>query len=452
MYRLTSCTHTIVFLSCHLLFLPMLWAQSSTSVIQDAAQPKAPPFAVADDISWAPGAAGSDVKPWSLGAFEGEFRVDTAYHYSLNNPQDHTLSGSSEALRHHEVQITQLGVGGNFNYQHVHGRLMTQFGVYSQSMPRNDASAGRGQYALADAYRYLSEAYGGYHVDALGGINIQAGIFVSYIGLWSYYNADNWTYQPSFIASSTPWSFNGIRAQIYVSDTFKVEPWLVNGWQSYGSFNQAPGFGVQTSYRPYGWLQAVANQYYGSDTLGNARRRRIHTDDSVMVKYYQSAHAILNKAAASITADAGCEWGGGVSCNDQYFLGVMAYNRLWFYHDTFATTLGGGMMTNPGRYLVLLPPINGATASSGTPYFTTQHKDPFVAWDMQATLDFMPRPFLTLRLEYTHRAVNTPYFSGPGGVTPPGGNQGPAGSAVVHWAPNLVNTENRFTLALLLKL
>ena len=32
----------------------------------------------------------------------------------------------------------------------------------------------------------------------LPGSNVIAGIFVSYIGLFSYYNFDNWTYQPSF--------------------------------------------------------------------------------------------------------------------------------------------------------------------------------------------------------------------------------------------------------------
>ena len=38
-------------------------------------------------------------------------------------------------------------------------------------------------------------------------------------------------------------------------------------------------------------------------------------------------------------------------------------------------------MVNPGRYLVLLPPINGATAFSGTPYFTENPGDQFKGWD-----------------------------------------------------------------------
>ena len=56
---------------------------------------------------------------------------------------------------------------------------------------------------------------------------------------------DNWTYQPSYVSSNTPWFFNGVRVQIFPSDKLKIEPWMINGWQSYGKFNNAPGLGGQ---------------------------------------------------------------------------------------------------------------------------------------------------------------------------------------------------------------
>ena len=411
----------------------------------------AAPFAFAD-FSWVPGNLGAAERPLTFGPFTGEFRVDTAFHYSFNHPQDDTISGSSEVFRHGEFQLTQLGIGGDLLYKNVMARLMTQFGMYSQTTPRNDASPGRGQWSLDNAYRYISEAYAGYHLDVLNGINIQAGIFLSYIGLWSYYQFDNWTYQPSYVSSNTPWFFNGMRVQIFPSDKLKIEPWLINGWQSYGKFNTAPGAGLQILWRPNGWLSILGNQYIGTDTLGIPDRKRIHTDDSIMVKYYDNPAGVISKAAASLTLDAGCEWGGGVDCSSQYFLGFMAYTRLWFVRDLFAFTVGGGVITNPGRYLVLLPPINRATAFSGTPYFTENPGDPFKAWDMQLTTDFMPRPFITFRLEFNHRGANVNYFAGPGGVTPPGGNQGDPGSLVEGWSPDLVRDENRLTAALLIKL
>jgi Putative beta-barrel porin-2, OmpL-like. bbp2 len=419
---------------------------------------KAEPFAFAD-FTWLTGNARTKEVPMDTKFFTPEIRADVDYIYDFAHPKDDTISGSSEVFRSSEVQLTQLGVGGDFHYDNVRARLMTQFGLYSQTTPRNDASPSRGQWNLADAYRYLSEAYGGYHFNALHGINVDAGIFVSYVGLFSYYNFDNWAYQPSYVSSNTPWFFNGVRVQIFPTAHLKIEPWFVNGWQSYGRFNQRPGVGGQILWRPNGWLSVLGNQYaLGADALGIPGRIRYHTDDSIQVKYYDNPQKFMDKAAFSLTGDLGCEHGGGVSCwgdsakgPKQSFVGYMAYNRLWFHKDLFGLTIGGGKINNPGRYLVLLPPINGATATSGTPYFTENPGDPYKAWDVSGTFDYMPSQYITFRWEYNHRADNVPYFSGSGGVTPPGGNTGAPGSVVPGWTPDLRNSENRLNMAILVK-
>src|SRR5207245_3110279 len=127
--------------------------------------------------------------------------------------------------------------------------------------PRHYPTPVRSKWNLPDAYRYVSEAYGRYHFDVMHGINVDAGIFMSYIGLFSYYNFDNWAYQPSYVSSNTPWFFNGMRVQIFPSEKLKIEPWLVNGWQSYGRFNKRPGVGGQILYRPNGKWSILGNQY-----------------------------------------------------------------------------------------------------------------------------------------------------------------------------------------------
>jgi hypothetical protein len=201
-------------------------------------------------------------------------------------------------------------------------------------------------------------------------------------------------------------------------------------------------------------------------------RIRYHTDDSIQVKYYDNPERFISKAAFSLTGDAGCEHGGdfvagtAVSCTGttvkvingtrfvapkQSFLGFMLYNRLWFDKDRYGLTIGGGKINNPGRYLVLLPPINGATADSGTPYFTENPGDPYKAWDASGTFDYMPSQYVTFRWEYNYRAANVPYFAGSGGVTPPGGNQGPPGSVVAGFTPDLRKNENRLNMAILVK-
>ena len=440
------------------LFTIALLVQAPQDTAARPAPSPAAPFAFAD-FTWLNGSGRQHSSRLDTRYVTGEFRADVTYIAQFHHPIDHTLVGTSESGRTSEVQVQQLGLGGDFHAGHTRGRVMTQFGMYSTMTPRNDASPARGQWNLADAYRYLSEAYGGYHWDTMHGINLDAGIFMSYVGLFSYYNFDNWAYQPSYVSSNTPWFFNGVRAQFFPSDKLKIEPWLVNGWQSYGMFNAAPGAGMQVLWRPNGSVSVLSNNYWGKDWLGIPGRHRLHTDNSLQVKYLDRPHAALEQAAFSLTVDAGCESGGGVSCIGgspgapaQNFLGFMLYDRMWFHDERIGVTLGGGAMSNPGRYLVLLPPINGATAFSGTPYFTEAPGDKFKAWDASATLDYMPEETVTFRLEFNHRAASVPYFAGPGGVTPPGGNTGAPGSVVPGFTPDLRKTEDRITLALLVKM
>src|SRR5258708_7829826 len=238
----------------------------------------AEPFAFAD-FTWLNGNPRTKTPALDTLFFTPEIRADVDYIYDFNHPSDNTIGGSSEVFRANEFHVTQLGVGGDFHFDNVQARLMTQFGLYSQTTPRNDASPARGQWNLADAYRYVSEAYGGYHFNKMHGINVQAGIFMSYIGLFSYYNFDNWAYQPSYVSSNTPWFFNGMRAQIFPTDKLKIQPWLINGLQSYGRFDHRPGCGGRILWRPNGKWSIVGNQYaIGRDALGVTGRSRFHTD------------------------------------------------------------------------------------------------------------------------------------------------------------------------------
>jgi hypothetical protein len=395
---------------------------------------KIEPFSDAD-WTWLNGNPRTKEIYWDTKFFTPEIRADINYVYDFNHPTDHSIGGSSELFRTNEVQLEQFGVGGDFHYDDVRARLMTQFGMYSATTPRNDPSPGHGQWDLVSAYRYVSEAYGGYHFNVLHGINVDAGIFMSYVGLFSYYNFDNWAYQPSFVSSNTPWFFQGVRVQIFPTAHLKIEPWFINGWQAYGSANHRPGLGGQLKWTPKPWLNIISNNYgLGEDDLFIHGRSRIHTDNSIEVKYYDNQETSISKMAFTLTGDLGCEYGSGVSCYGnhkggpkQSFVGWMGYNRFWFHRDLFAITVGGGQIDNPGRYLVLIPPINGETAitaATNSPYFTGNPGDPFKAWDSSLTFDWMPKQYITFRWEYDYRHASVPYWTGKGGITPPGGNSG----------------------------
>jgi len=436
------------------------------------AQPEKPeptaPFAYAD-WTWLNGNPRNKDAVWDSKFFTPEIRFDTDFVSSFNHPKDDTLGGSTEIFRSNEIQVEQISFGGDFHWQNVRGRVLTLGGMFGVTTPRNDASPGRGQWDLRGAYKYFAEAYGGYHLNVNHGLNIDAGIFVSYIGLFSYYNFDNWAYQPSYVSSNTPWFFNGLRIQWFPTDKLKIEPWIINGWQSYGRLGTKPGLGGQILYRPKPWVSMVFNNYgMGEDTLWTGTtplgRSRIHTDDSVEIKYYDRPTQFVDKMAFSVTGDLGCEYGGGVSCHKneplgtnpsgspkggpkQSFAGWMLYDRTWFKKDLYAVTVGGGVLDNPGRYLTLLPPINGADAISGSAYFPGSPGLPFKAWDTSVSFYYMPKQYISFLWEFGYRTAQQPYYTGRGGITPNGGNNGSpqfyacndGSSTGIGWAANPSN-------------
>jgi hypothetical protein len=312
----------------------------------------------------------------------------------------------------------------------------------------------------------LSEAYAGYHVDKMHGINIDFGMFMSYIGLNSYYQPENWEYQASFTSDNTPWFFNGMRIQVFPTKKLKIESWLINGWQSYGKFNTMPGVGGNITYCPNENVKILTNDYYGTDAAGIPSRKRFHSDNSLLVRYYNRPNAKgITKMAISLTGDFGFENGGGVKAFNgnaatpsQNFLSGMFYNRTWFHHNQFAFTFGGGMMTNPGRYLVLyptgdaspLPNPTNPTQTAGTHPFDTNTGTQFKGWDASANFDWMPNQSITFRMELVHRESSVPYFAGRGGVTSPTGYA--TTTLPLGWAPDLVKQETRLIFATLFRL
>jgi Putative beta-barrel porin-2, OmpL-like. bbp2 len=452
--------------------------------IDTVTEPASAPFAFGD-FSWLNGTSRKTSAPaFDSKYFTGDVTFDFNYSHSFNNPIDNTVVGSTALARNNELQLSFMGVGGDIHVGNVRGRVMMQFGTRSTVVPRNDGSSYKGQYDLQTIYRYISEAYAGYHWDVWHGINLDAGIFMSYIGLFSYNNFENWGYQPSYTSDNTPWFFNGLRLQTFPSDKLKVELWFVNGWQSYGMFNHSPGLGASIYYRPKENIAYVFNNYWGKDDQGAFGRWRFHSDNSFELRYFnQPSSSFVKKAAFSITADFGFEDGDGVKpfgtkstptqagLPSQNFISGMIYNRLWL-GNYFAWTIGGGYMHNPGQYLVLAP-----TGYADTLYQKqTGPGSTFDAWDCSTNIQYMPSQNITIGLEFVHRAIvnigaapGTPqltgYFAGKGGVTSPSGyaNTGqytysssgasiaPPLSSWDGWQPDMVKTESRIIVSFMVR-
>ena len=369
--------------------------------------------------------------------------LDTYFNYNFANPQDNTQTISSTMGRTNEFTLNLASIGIETNYKNIIGRLWVQYGQMGSIIQELDGTTARGKNTSVSNLKYIREAAAGYHFNKWYGVNIEMGIFMSYIGLESYVTQENWSYQRSMVCDFTPFYFSGARLQIFPSKKFKTELWLLNGWQTYNSWNNGIGIGSSNYFRPNENLQLVANFYYGKDTR-NSNRIRFHHDNSIVKRYFNKPiQTGISQAAFSINSHYGFQSGGGVKPKDHYMAGTSIANRIWFYKNKLALTLRGDIITNPGLYLAFSP--SPVAANDFTDAIANDPKQKLNIFQFTSTFDIMPNDMVTFRFEYGYRKSNVPYFAGRGGTTSP---DGWIDTPINNWRPDLKKTENRLTIAM----
>jgi hypothetical protein len=392
-------------------------AQQSDSIPTKAASPASPsaapdtakpaPFAFGD-FTWMNGQSRQTDFPLAFSKIVTvSLYLDTFYAYSTNHPADNTLVGSASIARHNEFMLNLVSVGVQANYRNVLFNLSLQTGDMLNIVQDLDGTVARGKFLTTFDLHNIREATAGYHFNKAYGVNVEAGIFMSYIGLESYLMAENWDYHRSLVCDFTPFYFQGVRVQYFPTDKLKIEPWVMNGFQTYGRWNSAPSVGASVVYRPRESLGFIANFYYGEDTPLNPARKRFHNDHSVLARYFNRPKSTgISKAAFSINNHIGFQSGGGVKADSAYMLGTSIANRVWFNQDKLAFTLRGEYLSNPTRYL-----------SPPAAFSATGDQNSLKIGGVTGTFDLMPTDFMAFRFEAMARRSNVPYFAGPLGTT-----------------------------------
>ncbi len=389
--------------------------------------------------------------------------LDTYYNYNFANPIDNTQTISSTIGRHNEITLNLASIGMETNYKNIIGRVWLQYGQMGSIVQDQDGSVYRGRNNNLNNLKYFREGAAGYHFKKWYGINVEMGIFMSYIGLESYTTQENWNYQRSMVCELTPFYFSGARLQMFPTKKLKQEVWIINGWQTYNSYSKSPGVGTSTYWRPNENLQFVANFYLcrdtqKPDTLGNQSNRvRFHHDNSIVGRYLKNpASNGISQAALSINSHYGFQYNNAaddiVNPSQNFMVGTSIANRVWFNKNKMAFTLRADYMTNQSvvnganttPYLTFTPAVKGGKPNNYDLAIANNQK--LELFQFTTTFDLMPNDYVTFRLEYAYRQSSIPYFTGSGGTTSASGwTNGPA--TVLPWAADLKNTENRITLA-----
>jgi hypothetical protein len=287
----------------------------------------------------------------------------------------------------------------------------------------------------------VEQAAAGWHFHWMHGANAELGIFPSYIGLESYLPEENWSYTHAFVSDATPYYFFGFRGQLFTSTRFKLELWIVNGWQTFGQWHEARAGGYLWNWRPEEWLSIVNSFYLGQEAQGDPSSLRVYSDNNVQVRYYRREGGLLRSAAISIVADIGYEHRGNAPSGA---MGGIALSHRWEWTTKWKSALRLDFLYDETQAISPKFPVGSAYPWTGT--------NPFLAGGLTATTDFWPSPWLLLRLEYSHRLANQPLFTGHGGITGPGGQLPRDSAEAATFIPDLRKSDDRLLFNMTLRL
>jgi hypothetical protein len=421
---------------------PLAAEQSPAPAAQKPLDEREPPFGQFD-YSWMNGQNPQPPSLLGMGPVTWSLYVDTYYAWQSWRPVDHTIFPTTTAPRHDEISLNLAHLGIDVTgLDGPTGRLYIQYGSIVETIAGQDTTTTRGFFLTNRLLQYVEQAAAGWHFHWLHGVNAELGIFPSYIGLESYLPEENWAYTHAFMSDATPYYFFGIRGQIYPSQQLKIELWLVNGWQTFGQWHEGRAGGYLWNWRPTGWLSLVNSVYVGQEAQGDPDSRRVYTDNDVQLRYFERSGAkLLRSMAISLVGDVGYERRGNAPSGG---MGGVTLTHRWEWTERWKSTLRGDFLYDQTQAISPRFPVGAAYPWKGT--------DPFVGAGLTATLDFWPSPWLLTRLELSHRIANQPLFSGPGGITGPGGVLPSSAAAAATFTPDLRFTDDRLLLNVTLRL
>ena len=222
--------------------------------------PPASPTATTAAPTAAADIATADPKPVFFGY------VGVYYGYDFNNPANLTRPGFiySENL-HNQISVNIALLGARYTSERLRGTFAIQTGTY----PDANYTAEPG------VVKNIYEAWGGVRVAKY--LWLDAGIFLSHIGLEGPISRDDLTLTRSIMADNSPYYEAGAKLTYDRGQKWLFSALVLNGWQVIRDRNQNKAVGTQIQFRPSSkWLlnssTFVGEGYNQPDSVGRQLR------------------------------------------------------------------------------------------------------------------------------------------------------------------------------------
>ena len=213
------------------------------------------------------------VGPFTFGGW-----VEAYYGWNFNQPSNGITDLRGFDNRHNSVNLSNVVLDAQWDWEGINGRITLQWGSTPATYylaETNAPSLGTGVGAQSQTmWQMVQQANVGYRIPVGGGLNIQAGLFLSPIGVEAMAVRDNYLYSRSNLFYGFPFYHTGLRASYAITDELSVILWGINGWNTVLDNNDEKSFAVQLSWATPGLLSANLTYLGGVERVRNAPEGR----------------------------------------------------------------------------------------------------------------------------------------------------------------------------------
>jgi hypothetical protein len=204
----------------------------------------------------------------AFGAF-----FDAYYAYDFERPATRDRAYTTQPARHNEFNINLAFVEAKIADERVRGRFALQTGT---AVNFNYAAEANNR----ELSQLIQEGVVGYRL--ADNLWIDAGIYLSHIGLESWISRDNWTYTRSLCSDFSPYYQTGVKATLQASPQFALQFHVLNGWQNIAETNNGKAVGLQAAFTPSENISLTYNNFIGNEQSDSLASRTRFFNDVVL--------------------------------------------------------------------------------------------------------------------------------------------------------------------------
>ncbi|MEO1654623.1 MAG: outer membrane beta-barrel protein, partial [Bacteroidota bacterium] len=202
----------------------------------------------------------------SAKVFQYQVYVEAFYAYDFNNPVGNTRPENIffNHSRHNEFNVNLALLELDYHPEKYRLHLGLMGGTYPEV---NGA-------AEPTLLRLIYEAYAG--IKIVNGLWLDAGVFLSNIGLETPKTIDNYTLTRSLGAETSPYYLSGIRLSYQPNEKWNLNAILSNGWQNIRENNDNKALSLQINFKPNAHWEFNSSSFYGKEGPNEALATRLY--------------------------------------------------------------------------------------------------------------------------------------------------------------------------------